>query len=224
MTEILKVDPHDENDLAIAAAAARLVLDRGGVIAFPTDTFYGLGADPKNEAALARVFSAKGRAANKPLLVLVASPEEALDLAESLPATARKLIDALWPGPLTLVLNAKKNLPDRLTAGTGTIGLRQPGSEFTLALLRALGRPLTATSANPSGHPSPATAALCSAGVDLVLDTGPLPGGRESTILDVTVSPPRILREGAVARERIEEALGERLAPVEAAPQMRSTS
>jgi len=212
MTETLKVGPGDEQAFALAVEKARRILDAGGVIAFPTDTFYGLGADPADEAALVRVFAAKGRPPGKPLLVLVASPGQAAELAETSTPAAEKLIPAFWPGPLTLVFKARKGLPEILTAGTGTVGLRQPGNDFTLRLLRALGRPLTATSANKSGQPSPRTAgeaaALLDGGVDLVVDAGPTPGGRESTLLDLTVSPPRLLREGAVSRQRIEQALG----------------
>ncbi len=216
MPQILKVDPRDEGDLARAVATIRAVLDKSGVIAFPTDTFYGLGADPSDEEALSRIFLAKGRPEGKPLLVLVTSTRQARTLAETLPPVADKLIPAFWPGPLTLVFKARESLPERLTAGTGTIGLRQPGNDFTLRLLQALGRPLTATSANPSGQPSPVTAeqaaTLLGDGVDLIVDAGPTPGGRESTLLDVTVSPPRLLREGAVSRKRIEDALGFSLA------------
>jgi len=218
MTETLKVDPGDEQAFKHAVERTRRILDAGGVIAFPTDTFYGLGADPENDKALSRIFKAKGRPEGKPLLVLVASPAQVPGLTEPpLPEAARKLMQALWPGPLTLVMRARKTLPERLTAGLGTLGIRQPGSAFALRLLALLGRPLTATSANPSGGKNAISAheacRLPGDAVDLVLDGGDAPGGLESTVLDVTVSPPVILREGAVPRPRIEEALG---APVAA--------
>jgi L-threonylcarbamoyladenylate synthase len=215
MTETLKVDPGDEQAFKHAVEKTRRILDAGGVIAFPTDTFYGLGADPENDKALARIFKAKGRPEAKPLLVLVASPDQVPGLTQPpLPDAAGKLMRTLWPGPLTLVMRARKTLPERLTAGRGTLGIRQPGSAFALRLLALLARPMTATSANPSGGKNALSARDASRlpGVDLVLDGGDAPGGLESTVLDVTVSPPVLLREGAVARESIEEALGTRVA------------
>lgn len=184
------------------AAAAR-VLWEGGLVAFPTETFYGLGANALDPEAVARVFRAKGRPADKPLLVLVDSLAMATEVAAEIPRRARELIARYWPGPLTLILPARPGVPAALTAGTGTVGVRVPGHPLALALVRAAALPITAPSANPHGGRSPRTAAevvaAIGARVDLVLDGGPTPGGLPSTVLDVTVAPPRIVRAGAVA-------------------------
>jgi L-threonylcarbamoyladenylate synthase len=184
----------------IAAAVDRL--RAGGLVAFPTETFYGLGADALDPAAVARVFLAKGRPADKPLLVLVDSPAMVGEVAADVPERARRLMARYWPGPLTLVLRARLHLPPALTAGTGTIGVRVPGHPVARALVHASGRPVTAPSANPHGVPSPRTALEVLAGlgdaVDLVLDAGPTPGGLSSTLLDLTGPVPRVIRPGAV--------------------------
>jgi L-threonylcarbamoyladenylate synthase len=182
--------------------AAADCLRAGGLVAFPTETFYGLGADALDPAAVARVFHAKGRPADKPLLVLVDSAAMAGEVTADIPEQARRLMARYWPGPLTLILNARPHLPPALTAGTGTIGVRVPGHPVARALVRAAGRPVTAPSANPHGAPSPRTASEVLAGlgdaVDLVLDAGPTPGGLPSTLLDVTGTVPRVIRPGAV--------------------------
>jgi len=181
--------------------AARLLRARG-LVAFPTETFYALGANALDEAAVARVFHAKGRPADKPLLVLVDSLEMVAEVARDVSALARRLMARYWPGALTLVLRAHAGLPDALTAGTGTIGVRLPGHPVARALVGALGGPVTAPSANPHGHASPRTADEVIAGlaerVDLVLDGGATPGGPASTLLDLTRTPPVVLRAGAV--------------------------
>ena len=171
-------------------------------MAFPTETFYGLGASALDRRAVARVFEVKGRPESKPLLVLVDSIEMAEALALDVPALARELMAAYWPGPLTLVFRAVKDLPAELTAGTGTIGVRMPAHTVALGLVRAARCPVTAPSANPSGAEPPTTAAgvrrFFEGRIDLILDGGPTPGGRPSTILDVSVSPPRLVRAGAL--------------------------
>lgn len=183
------------------AEAARLLRD-GGLVAFPTETFYGLGANAFDATAVSRVFRAKGRPADKPLLVLVDSVAMAETVAAEIPVRARRLMSRYWPGPLTLILPARPALPLALTAGTGTIGLRVPGHPVARALVRAAGCPITAPSANLHGGPSPRTAAEVLAGlgdrVDVILDGGPTPGGPASTLLDLTAEPPRIVRRGAV--------------------------
>jgi L-threonylcarbamoyladenylate synthase len=180
------------------------VLRGGGMVAFPTETFYGLGVSARDAAAVARVFLAKGRPPDKPLLVLVDSLEMVAEVAAALPEHARRLIGRHWPGPLTLVLTARPDLPAALTAGTGGIGVRLAAHPVARALVRAAGVPVTAPSANAHGAPSPRTAAEVLAslgaapGLDLVLDAGPTPGGPASTVLDVQVTPARVLRAGAV--------------------------
>jgi L-threonylcarbamoyladenylate synthase len=170
-------------------------------VAFPTETFYGLGADALDAAAVARVFRAKGRPPDKPLLVLVDSVGMAERLVAELPARARALMARYWPGPLTLVLRAGPEVPPALTAGTGTIGVRLSSHAVARALVTAATRPVTAPSANPHGAPSPRTADEVLAGlpgIDLVLDGGATPGGPPSTLLDMTRTPPVVLRPGAV--------------------------
>lgn len=200
MTRVVSIE-----DLAAASAelrAAAAVLARGGLVAFPTESFYGLGADALDAAAVARVFSAKGRPEEKAVLVLVDSVEMVGRVASAVPAGARELMARHWPGPLTLVLAARPEVPVALTAGTGTIGVRMPGHATALGLVRAAGRPVTAPSANPSGAPPPTTAAAVRAyfdgAIDLILDCGQTAGGTGSTVADCTTWPPRVLRAGPI--------------------------
>jgi L-threonylcarbamoyladenylate synthase len=190
-------------------AEARRVLRSGGVLALPTETFYALAVNPFDPAALARLFALKARPAAKPVLVLIAGPEMLFQTVRAVPAAALPLMAAFWPGPLTLILPARLDLPPLLTGGTGTVGLRQPRQDLVCRLMAALGLPLTGTSANRSGQEPLATAAAVArelgGEVDLILDAGPCPGGLPSTIVDVTVSPPRLVRAGALATSAIQE-------------------
>jgi L-threonylcarbamoyladenylate synthase len=185
-----------------ALSQAAMILRDGGLVAFPTESFYGLGANALDPRAVERVFSVKGRSESKPLLVLVDSVAMAERLVSELPAGALELMARHWPGALTLVLNAAAHVPDRLTAGTGTIGLRVPAHPVALALVRTAQRAVTAPSANPSGALPPTTALevrrYFEGAVDLILDGGATAGGAGSTIADCTVWPPRILRQGPV--------------------------
>jgi L-threonylcarbamoyladenylate synthase len=194
------VDPRTPAGEPVAEAAR--CLRAGGLVAFPTETFYGLGADALDPRAVDGVFRAKGRPADKPLLVLVDSIAMAEAVAAKIPPRARRLMARHWPGPLTLILVAHPTLPPALTASTGTIGLRIPGHAVAAALVRAAGCPVTAPSANPHGRPSPCTADEVLAGlgdrVDLVLDAGPTAGGPASTLLDLTGPRPRLVRPGAI--------------------------
>lgn len=185
-----------------AFARCAEVIKAGGVIAYPTDTFYGLGADPRNSRAVSKVFAIKGRMADQPILLLLSDRSEVAAWTSAITPAAERLMDRFWPGPLTLVFTARPDVSPELTGGTGTIGLRVPGSEVTRALLRLTGNALTGTSANRSGSPSPRTAeeVMHQLGdrVDLVLDGGVSAADRPSTIVDVTAEPPRIIRMGAV--------------------------
>jgi L-threonylcarbamoyladenylate synthase len=185
-----------------ALEAAVRVLRAGGLVAFPTETFYGLGALAFDEGAVARVFRAKSRPGDKPLLVLVDSLAMVEQVACEVPDRARRLMARYWPGPLTLVLPARADLPTALTAGTGTIGVRLSAHPVARALVRAAGTPITAPSANPHDGTGPRTAddvlAALGTHVDLVLDGGPTPGGPASTVLDLTRTPAVVLRAGAV--------------------------
>ena len=204
--EIITIDPiHPEK----AFARCREIVSSGGAIAYPTDTFYGLGVDPSNPAAVRRLFEIKKRQPDQPLLLLLADPGDVREWAEEIPPQAEDLMKRCWPGPLTLVFRAKARLSAELTAGTGTIGLRVPGNEQTRALLRFLGHGLTGTSANISGRPSPVTAqdTACAVDdqVDLILDGGRTAGGMPSTVVAVTSGRPRVLREGAIPASVIME-------------------
>jgi L-threonylcarbamoyladenylate synthase len=200
---------------AIEEAAEAL---RGGaIVAFPTDTVYGLGANALDAGAVAKVFAAKGRSSANPLIVLVPDLDKAEAFAEVGPA-ARKLADAFWPGALTLVLPRRPDCPlaAPVSAGLDTIGLRAPDHKVTLALLARAGLPIVAPSANRSGQASPKTAAEVEAGLGdhaiMILDGGPAPLGRESTIVSLAAQTPLLLRQGALPREAIEDILGQRLA------------
>jgi L-threonylcarbamoyladenylate synthase len=199
-TCVLSVDPERPDAGSISAAAA--ALRGGGVVAFPTETFYGLGAAMHREDALARIFRIKGRPDGKPLLVLVSSVAMAESVAE-LPPAAHRFMERYWPGALTLVLPARPGVSSLITAGTGTVGVRHSAHRVPSALVERLGEPITAPSANPSGAPPPTRACevlrAFAGGVDVVLDGGPTTGGLPSTVLDLTVSPPVVLRVGAVA-------------------------
>jgi L-threonylcarbamoyladenylate synthase len=196
----LVVDASRPAPAAIEAAAR--VLRAGRLVAYPTETFYGLGARALDEAAVVRVFQAKGRPEGKPLLVLIDSLAMVDRVARDVPDRARRLMDRYWPGALTLVLHAHPDLSAALTAGTGTIGVRLSGHAVAHALVAAVGGPVTAPSANPHGAASPRTADEVIAGlgtrVELVLDAGPTLGGPASTVLDLTRTPAVVLRAGAV--------------------------
>lgn len=185
-------------------------LRSGGVIGFPTDTSYGLGADPFNETAVRRIFEIKGRPEGKPILLLVDSVEMASSVCH-FSERALALADRFWPGPLTMILPARENVPSLVTAGTGNVGVRWPTADFALRLVRALGRPITATSANRSGIPSSVTAVeVCeqfSESLEFVIDGGKLPARGGSTLLDLTEIPARVLRAGPIAESALSDVL-----------------
>jgi len=209
MTLRLKIDPGKPDEDKLAEAVR--VLREGGVVAFPTETFYGLGADARNETAVEKIFRIKGRNFRNPLSVIVAHGGELIPLVEEIPAAATILMQKFWPGPLTLIFRASSTVLPRLTADTGKIGIRVSSHRIATLLAAGLAGPLTATSANPSGGAecSSADAVIRALGdlPDAVIDGGATPGGAGSTILDVTFFPPRILREGAIPRNLILNAL-----------------
>jgi L-threonylcarbamoyladenylate synthase len=202
-TRIIRVDPVQPDQSVMRVAGA--LVEAGGLVAFPTESFYGLGADALDAHAIARVFEVKGRPEDKPLLVLVDSIDMAAQLTTHISAGARALMERHWPGPLTLVLEAGASVPAGLSGGTATVGVRMPGHAVARALVRAARRPLTAPSANPSTAPPPRTAEAVreyfDGRVELILDGGPTAGGAGSTVADCTVWPPRILRQGPVVLE-----------------------
>ncbi|MDR7420768.1 MAG: L-threonylcarbamoyladenylate synthase, partial [Armatimonadota bacterium] len=185
----------------------------GGLVAFPTETVYGLGADALNAGAVARIFAAKGRPADNPIIVHVADEATLTGLVAAIPQTARQLIARCWPGPLTLVLPARPVVPAVTRGGLPTVAVRMPAHPVALALIRAAATPVAAPSANRSGRPSPTAAhhvvADLGDAVDLVLDAGPTPVGVESTVLDVTGAPPVLLRPGGVTLEALRAILGD---------------
>jgi L-threonylcarbamoyladenylate synthase len=202
-TRVVAVDPLKPDESVMRAAGARV--QKGGLVVFPTESFYGLGADALDPAAIARVFEVKGRPDDKPLLVLVDSIDMVTDLAAEIPDGARALMTRHWPGALTLVLRASARVPAGLTGGTGTVGVRLPGHAVARALVAAAGRPVTAPSANPNGASPPRTAGdvrgYFDGRVELIVDGGTTAGGAGSTVVDCTVWPPRILRQGPVIVE-----------------------
>ncbi|MDA8126689.1 MAG: L-threonylcarbamoyladenylate synthase [Deltaproteobacteria bacterium] len=207
---LLPIADINPGDAAIAESVQ--ILRRGGVLAFPTETFYGLGADATSESAVDRLFQVKGRDFSNPVAVIVADESAVTPLVEEIPAAARVLMQAFWPGPLTLVFKASAAVLPRLTAGTGKIGIRVSSHPVARLLAAGLEGPLTATSANLSGGPecSSARDAAVTFGdaLDAVVAGGKTEGGRGSTILDVTVTPPVVLREGVISQNRILAALG----------------
>lgn len=207
--ERIKVDAGDLDGNSIRRAAE--LIGSGGLVVYPTETFYALGADALDGAAVNRVFGLKGRSAGKPLAVIVDGRELLASLTAGIPHWAEKLMERFWPGPLTLIFKASSAIPPSLTAGTGKVGVRVPSSEVARALAAAARRPITATSANLSGGGGVTREEELShalrAGVDLILDGGTTPGGPESTILDITILPPILVRAGAISREALEEVL-----------------
>lgn len=191
--------------------AAIAALARGEVIVYPTETLYGLGCDAADEAAVARVFRMKGRRPDKPLPLIAGDLNSVADLAV-IPFKVMGLA-ALWPGPLTLILKASRELPPGLTDGQGRVAIRVSSHPVARYLAKRLGRPVVATSANRTGEQPAATADRAAAGLaddppDLVVDGGPVPGGPPSTIVDATVYPVAIVRPGAMAEDQIELAVG----------------
>lgn len=202
---ILTVDPGTPDPAAIGEAAA--VLSAGGLVAFPTETVYGLGADALNPRAVERIYAAKGRPVDNPIIVHIADPNALGGLVSDVPTAAQILIARCWPGPLTLVLPATPVVPSVTRGGLPTVAVRMPAHPVALALIRAAGCPVAAPSANRSGRPSPTTAqhvlADLGGSVELVLDGGPTPVGVESTVLDLTCDPPLLLRPGEIGRAHV---------------------
>ncbi len=201
----LKVDPV-RPDKAIIQTAAEIIRD-GGLVAFPTETVYGIGADGTNPTAIRRIYEAKGRAESKPILVLVSGRGDLDCLVRCIPDRVQTLMDACWPGPLTLVLPALASVPRELLGQGTTIGVRHSDAAIAGALCRAVAGPITAPSANRSEAPEPLTAedvvAQLGDRVDLILDGGRSPSDRPSTVVDVSSNAPRLIRQGGVSYDRV---------------------
>ena len=196
------------NELEKAFAA----LDKDGVVIFPTDTLYGLGADVFSLPALQRIFAIKGRRSELALPVLVAGLDQVDAVALPMNAQAQQLAERFWPGPLTLVMRRSLDLPDLVTGGADTVAVRMPAHRIPLALARRLGRPITGTSANLSGSPDlldlDSIESQLGNLVDYIIRSGPAPEGTGSTVIDITSNEPRLLREGAISLEEIMETAG----------------
>jgi len=227
-TKIIRVNPENPETKAIAEAVE--VLRQGGLVAFPTETVYGVGANALNEDAVGRIFKAKGRSREKPLAICIPRLESVHLLVGEVSPLVQNLIHQFWPGPLTLVFPYFKLSPetegffisDLVRAGHNTIAIRFPANQVALTLLKGLEFPLALTSANLSGHRSPATAEQVreelGGRINLILDGGPTKLVLESTVLDLTTSPPRILREGAISAATLAPWLEGRKVPVRKAP------
>jgi L-threonylcarbamoyladenylate synthase len=189
------------------------VIAQGGLLGIPTETVYGLGANGLDPKAVAAIFTAKGRPQDNPLILHVPSADWLERYCEDIPPVAYELTDRFWPGPLTLILKRKPLVPNEVTAGLDTVGMRCPDCAVTRAVISAADVPIAAPSGNASGRPSPTTAEAMledmDGKIDAILDGGPCAVGVESTILDLTVEPPRLLRPGGVTLEELEDALGE---------------
>lgn len=187
------------------------VLKQGGLVAFPTDTVYGVGAHAFLPQAVEQIYHVKGRPRSKPIAILMEGAAHLPDLAENLAPEAWLLAERFWPGPLTIVLRRGPSIPDVITAGGPSVAVRVPEHEFALRLIGAAGGALAATSANLSGHPDPVTAqevlGYLEGRIDLILDGGPCPGGQASTVIDLTGVSPTVVRPGPISSRELEEVL-----------------
>ena len=210
MAEIIEIKSNKDYDKLTPAARA---LAQGELVAFPTETVYGLGANALNDIAVKSIFTAKGRPQDNPLIVHIADKGEIFKLVKDVPDSARKILENLTPGPVTIVLEKSDLVPDVVTAGGKTVAIRIPESEIARELIRLAGVPVAAPSANTSGKPSPTRA--CHVAEDLedkvsyIVDGGACRVGLESTVVDLTVTPPQILRPGGVTHEELSALLGE---------------
>lgn len=212
METIIESTDIDNIDMSVIDRAAG-ILKSGGLVAFPTETVYGLGADGLNAQAAAKIYTAKGRPSDNPLILHIADMEKLNILATDIPESARKLAEAFWPGPLTMIFKKNPIVPDGTTGGLDTVAVRMPGHPVARALIIASDINIAAPSANLSGRPSPTCGMHViddmNGRVDMIIDGGETSMGLESTIVDVTCTPPMILRPGFITREMMEAVVGE---------------
>jgi L-threonylcarbamoyladenylate synthase len=210
VTVLLRIDPASPGDAALAKAAD--LVRRGGVVVFPTETVYGIGASAFDIDAVERIFRIKGRPANNPLIVHLGDESDLPRAVGDWPETASTLARTFWPGPLTLVVPKHANIPSIVTGSGPTVAVRIPSHPVARRLIQLAGVPIAAPSANRSGELSPTTAEHAWEGltgqVDLILDAGPAAVGLESTVLDLTTKPPRLLRPGHITRTQLEKIIG----------------
>lgn len=209
-TKIMVIDPFciDQEKLQQGAN----ILKRGGTVAFPTETVYGLGANALDQEAVAKIFRAKGRPSDNPLIVHIADFDDIHPLVREIPAAAKKLADQFWPGPLTMIFPKSEHVPEAITAGLDTVAIRMPAHGIARALIRLSGVPVAAPSANLSGKPSPTKAAHViedlMGKVDMIISGGECMVGLESTVLDISGEVPAILRPGKITLEDLKQVLG----------------
>lgn len=210
-TELIEINRAQISPAVLERAGA--ILRAGGLVAFPTETVYGLGADGLNEEAARKIYAAKGRPSDNPLIVHIADTEALNEIVQEIPKTAEKLAEAFWPGPLTMIFRKKENVPLGTTGGLSTVAVRMPSDEIARELIRQGGGYIAAPSANVSGRPSPTTAQHVyedlNGRIPMILDGGPVPIGLESTIIDLTEECPVILRPGYITLSMIREVIGE---------------
>lgn len=211
-TKIWNVDSNQIQESYPQILQAAQILQHNELVAFPTETVYGLGANALSDDAVGKIYQAKGRPSDNPLIVHIASKEQLTDIVATIPPVAKTLMAHFWPGPLTLIMKKKEGISKYVTAGLKTVAVRMPSHPVSLALIEASGLPIAAPSANVSGRPSPTTAQHVAE--DLtgriagIVDGGPTGVGLESTVLDCTCEPPVILRPGGVTKEQLEELIG----------------
>ena len=192
---------------------ASQILKSGGLVAFPTETVYGLGGDALNSRSSEKIYAAKGRPSDNPLIVHISEMGALDNIVREVPEAARKLADAFWPGPLTMIMNKTDAVPSETTGGLDTVAIRMPNNKIALELIKASGGYIAAPSANTSGRPSPTVARYCvedlSGKIEMIIDGGQVGIGLESTIVDLTSKVPMILRPGYITADMIKEVLGE---------------
>nr|WP_205617940.1 L-threonylcarbamoyladenylate synthase [Caldisalinibacter kiritimatiensis] len=202
-TKVLKIDINNLEKQKIEQGAE--ILKRGGTVAFPTETVYGLGANALDEKAISKIFKAKGRPQDNPLIVHIAEIEQLYDIVEEVPQRALDLIERFWPGPLTIIFKKNSKVPDRITGGLSTVAIRMPNHPIALKLIKEANLPIAAPSANTSGRPSPTDASHViedlTGKIDMIIDGGATGIGVESTVLDLSTEIPTILRPGGVTKE-----------------------
>ncbi|WP_034600630.1 L-threonylcarbamoyladenylate synthase [Clostridiisalibacter paucivorans] len=205
VTRVFDIDPNsiDFDKIKIGGD----ILKNGGTVAFPTETVYGLGANALDEGAISKIFEAKGRPQDNPLIVHISDIEEIYPLVREVPVEARRLMDKFWPGPLTIIFEKSQKIPLKITGGLNTVAIRMPSHSIARALIKSADMPIAAPSANTSGKPSPTTAEHVIADlmgkIDMVIDGGPTGVGLESTVLDLSAGIPTILRPGGITKEDI---------------------
>lgn len=208
---IVRTTDENHTDRAVIREAAS-ILQAGGLVAFPTETVYGLGADALHEEAAGKIYAAKGRPSDNPLIVHIADEAQLASIVQNVPEKAESLMKAFWPGPLTIIFRKSDAVPGETTAGLDTVAVRMPEHKIALELIRASGLPVAAPSANTSGRPSPTEASHVyedlNGKIDMIIDGGSVGIGIESTIIDVTCEPPMILRPGFITKEKLEEVIG----------------